>query len=629
MPFTPTAEQDAILRHPVGTHARLLAGPGTGKSATLIEWLGRHPLARAKLLTFTRAATAELVAKLSTREDIDLDRPSTIHSFCISVLMQNEGVGGFPRPFRMADDWEFDELVSASLARRLHIDKRSTERLFTELAANWESLSPTEDERVDAPARSRFMGAWNEHRAILGYTLLAELPWALRSALASHSDLDGIDHSVLIVDEYQDLNACDLEVLHLISERGVAIVAAGDDDQSIYSFRKAHPAGIRRFLTDYVGAMDYPLTITRRCARRIVEWANYVIQGDLDRPVERGALRAADEGANGEVALLSFASNGAEAHGVGALAKHLATDKHIPYSEILILLRSDYNGQFSKPIKEELTQLGIAYTDANDAKAVFADLANRKTISILRLAVNGEDSLAWASVLHLAKGIGATFFDYIYERARASHSTFGHTLLQAYDAGYPDLSTVLRARATALVRDIKLAVTTISVPDEVPEAGWGAFIIAQSASSASIQLSDEFKALLLNIDERVEDARTLERYLGQMAPIAKDIALEKTDRVRIMSLAGSKGLTVRAAIIVGLEEGIVPLEGRDLAEERRLLYVGLTRAEQYAFGTWALRRLGPTARTGRTQVHERRRVSSFVEGGPVVSEDGNSYLARV
>lgn len=123
--------------------------------------------------------------------------------------------------------------------------------------------------------------------------LLSELPYSLRTALRDHPDLDGVDYQVLVVDEYQDLNACDLDVLRLLSARGCAIVAAGDDDQSIYSFRKAHPQGIRNFLADYAGAVEYPLTITRRCGRRIVEWANYVIQGDPDRPAERGALRAA------------------------------------------------------------------------------------------------------------------------------------------------------------------------------------------------------------------------------------------------------------------------------------------------------------------------------------------------
>ena len=117
-PFAPTAEQDVILGHSRDCHARILAGPGTGKSATVIAWLVQNHPIRARLLTFTRAATGELVEKLAQREDIELDAPTTIHAFCISVLLRNGGVGEFPRPFRMADDWETDNIVEPTLARR-------------------------------------------------------------------------------------------------------------------------------------------------------------------------------------------------------------------------------------------------------------------------------------------------------------------------------------------------------------------------------------------------------------------------------------------------------------------------------------------------------------------------------
>src|SRR5262249_9536419 len=227
-PFAPTEEQQLILDHVVGRHARILAGPGTGKSVTVIAWLAANHPVRARLLTFTRAATGELVQKLAQREDLELDRPSTIHAFCISVLLRNGGVGEFPKPFRMADDWETDTIVEPTLARRLNIGRRDVVKLFAELAANWESLNPAENPAVSAAVRARFIGGWQEHRSIMGYALLAELPYSLRSALRDHPDLEGTDYAVLVVDEYQDLNACDLDVLRRLAARGCAIVAAGD-----------------------------------------------------------------------------------------------------------------------------------------------------------------------------------------------------------------------------------------------------------------------------------------------------------------------------------------------------------------------------------------------------------------
>jgi DNA helicase II / ATP-dependent DNA helicase PcrA len=380
MAFNPTEEQKAVLAHDLRRHGRILAGPGTGKSATIITLLNSLPDGspiRAKLLTFTRAATAELAHKLSEAENVLCDRPSTVHSFCISVLLSNPGVGEFPEPFRMADDWENREIVRPTLARRLGIQVRQVRELFGELAANWESLVPQERPGIEPAVRARFMGGWRQHREIYGYTLPSELPHALLNALQDHDDLKGIQYDALVVDEYQDLNACDLAVLRAIADRGCAIIGAGDDDQSIYSFRKAHPEGIRRFPTDYNGAADYPLSITQRCGRRIVEWANYVIQGDPDRPVARGGLQCADNAPEGEVALLSFAGEVAEARGIATLTQDLMR-RGIQPSQILILMRSDYNGQFSKRIKAELEAREIAFSNPDTVNEILEHEPNRR-----------------------------------------------------------------------------------------------------------------------------------------------------------------------------------------------------------------------------------------------------------
>jgi DNA helicase-2/ATP-dependent DNA helicase PcrA len=178
------------------------------------------------LLTFTRAATAELAKKVSDHPAAATQRPSTIHSFSISVLLQNPGAGNFPEPLRIADDWEDSEIVHPTLARRANIHVNRLGNLIREMAANWESLQPALHPRVDPAERARFLGAWNEHRQIYGYVLLSELPYALRHALSNHPDLEGLNYEMLIVDEYQDLNACDLDVLRLIAERGCFIIGA-------------------------------------------------------------------------------------------------------------------------------------------------------------------------------------------------------------------------------------------------------------------------------------------------------------------------------------------------------------------------------------------------------------------
>jgi DNA helicase-2/ATP-dependent DNA helicase PcrA len=369
--FRPSEEQEAILGHEPGEDARVLAGPGTGKSATLVAWLDRlldeSDPPKVKLLTFTRAATAELAGKVLDHEALAVEKPSTVHSFAVSVLLKNDGAGDFPQPLRMVDDWERDRIVEGSLARRAKVNKRRIRRLIGEMAAAWESLNEEEDPEVDSEERTRFLGVWTEHRTIYGYTLPAELPYALLTALEEHPDLEGVDFDLLIVDEYQDLNACDLALLQQIGLRGCAVVGAGDDDQSIYSFRKADPAGIRRFEDDYPGAVTFPLSISRRCGRRILDWATHVIEGEVGRP-PKPRLTCPDEAADGEVALLAFAGQKSEATGIARLAKQLIDRDGMAPQDILILLRGDHNGQFSKPIKEALDEEEISYSDPDALK---------------------------------------------------------------------------------------------------------------------------------------------------------------------------------------------------------------------------------------------------------------------
>jgi DNA helicase-2/ATP-dependent DNA helicase PcrA len=632
MPFRPTPEQTAILGHGVDRHARVLAGPGTGKSATLValvdQLLAGNPAPRLKLLTFTRAATGELAKKVSEHPAAAAERPSTIHSFAISVLLRNPGTGDFPQPLRIADDWEEKNIVRPTLARRVKVQRPRLNNLIREMAANWESLQPEESPRVDPAERARFHGAWNEHRQVYGYTLLAELPYALRNALNDHPDLEGVDYNLLIVDEYQDLNACDLEVLRLIAGRGCSVIGAGDDDQSIYSFRRAAPEGIRRFPGDYPGAGDYSLSVTQRCGSRIIEWATHVIEGDPDRPVGRPRLRSAEGSPPGEVGLLAFAGEATEADGITRTIQCLIEVEHIPASEILVLLRGDYNGAFSGAIKQRLGDIDIPCSDPDIVERMLAEPDNRRMLEVLRLLVNRGDSLAWASVLQMTAGIGDTFLDYVYERARAQRIQFGQALLDAHSAAFPGGPTVSSGRARGVIETVLRWLDAHQVPEAVPEEGWGDWIIGIAGDDTVPGPSEDLTTLLRALDDLAETELGLGRYLGQISPLGRDWALAESTGVRIMTMGGAKGLTVQATVIAATEEGIIPRPDCDLGEERRLLYVGMTRAKRFLYCTWARRRRGPTARAGAARVAIARRHSSFLDGGPVRSEDGDAYIRR-
>ena len=577
------------------------------------------------MLTFTRNAAAELADKVATEAEALAVAPTTIHSFAISVLLRNDGAADLPQPLRLADDWEQSNLIYPQLAKRCDVRVARIRHLVREMASAWERLEPRDDPGVSPEERARFHGAWTEDRRLFGYTLLSELPYALRSALNNHDDLDGIDLDMLIIDEYQDLNACDLSVIKMLAELGCSIVAAGDDDQSIYSFRCADPAGIRHFRDDYPSSVNYPLSISQRCGRRLAEWATYVIAGDTDRPA-KPKLTVRDNAPDGETALLSFKNDRGEVEGVRDLVTGLIRHEQLDAAEIIVLTRSDHHGMFSSPIAEAMRENDIPVGDSGELDRLLDEDTSRRLLASARLCAEPQDSLAWATLLKLAPGIGPVFTDYVTERARSAGSRFGATLLALHEAGYPDAPRS-SVRAATVVSNVRQWLEGRSMPNAA-EMRWGEWMLAQCDGVVVPQPTRGFADLLLELDAVDHKERTLSGFVGQVGPLGADLRSSKDTGVRIMTMTRAKGLTARAAILVGLDTGLIPRPGAPLDEERRLLYVAMTRSTEYLLGTWAQRRVGPTARAGARRVGGLRAPCEFLAGGPVSSVGGKQYLER-
>jgi DNA helicase II / ATP-dependent DNA helicase PcrA len=614
----------------------VLAGPGTGKSATVVDLIhrllasddGTQP--RIRLLTFTRAATAELAGKVAAQE-AEVERPSTVHSFAISVLLQNPGSAPFVEPLRIADDWEQKQIIRPELAAMTGVTPTFVkDHLMPEMQAMWQSLVPEEDSEIDEATRNRFVGAFRQHRHIMGYVLLGELPDLLRQALEAYDDLKGIDYDFLVVDEYQDLNACDLRVLELLAHSGVAVFAVGDDEQSIYGWRKAAPEGIRRFPEDYPDADDYVLSVSHRCGSEIIRWARFVIEADPERPRDRDRLVPVDGAPPGEVALLSFPSQVTEARGVADVVQNLIEKEGLKPSEILVMSRGDFHGQFSQPIKDELDSRGINVDDPSWVVEVVNDAANRVVLSLARLMVNRNDSLAWSGLTVLEPGVGRTFREAIYDRAVEADTTFAEALLAAYADDFDSMSGAAPQRAKQLIARTMAWLDANPVPEgeDVPER-WGEWLsLAFADGEAPAHMSDTLAELLGVVDDVIEAGTNLPRFLGQVEPLAKDHASAQASGVRFLTMGLSKGLTVEASIIIGAEEEIIPNPRSHEDEERRLLYVALTRAKRFSYVTWATRRTGPTARAGTPRVQGRRLLSSLLRGGPIETQNGQAYICR-
>lgn len=609
-----------------------MAGPGTGKSLTSV-WLAeklqeRDPELGVRMVTFTRSATHALTDKLEEAE-LKVSESSTIHSYALGLLMGHPALASIPTPLRIPDAVE-QELVHKHIAEILRktrgfskVKSNHIERLEREMASQWETLEekPTPS---DPRLQAAYVGAWKEHRATFGYTLLSELPFQAWQMLRDHEP-PIVPPDLLVVDEYQDLNRVDIALVRELADRGSRVVAIGDPDQSIYSFRLAAPEGIREFPRTFEDAASYRLSVCFRSGEGVVRPARMLIDTLTER--EGSVELKPNPERSSRFYYARFKGYKAEAVGVAKMiaARH---EQGVALRDIAVLVRSKPE-RFQDLLEPELAKRGIGLVKTDWVEDVLAGGVIRKRLCHLRLAVGQKDSLAWWVLLHRTSGIADTFINYVYELARSNEETFGETLLGSHpqfrDApGGRSIRTAERLVRETLFRADRLAKKIADA--ELGEEGWGGWIVENVGSGG---LSETERKLLLTVGDALSEEEGLNRFLGQLTPIAKDLA-SRADAVRLMTMTESKGLTVDSAFVMGVEEGLMPHPKGHIEEEKRLLYVAMTRAERLCVLSFAKWRRGPTGRQGSGQTDQSRGRSPLLAGLPTIDwTAGNQVVADV
>lgn len=638
-----TDEQRAAACY-VGSHMRLLAGPGTGKTHTLtrrVLYLVTEqgvPPSRILCLTFTRVAAYDLRAKIQRHlKPMGLDFPhvSTLHAFALRQLLRNATlIDSLPRPLRIADDWEEKEVIFEDMKVLLNRRVNQVRADFRKLSADWETLRAEEENWRSEFQDAELLGAWEEHRRIYGYTLRSELVYQLKQALVQMPGFlleSGFDH--VLIDEYQDLNLCDLAIADWLTLHGAQLLAAGDDDQSIYGFRYAHPSGIRDFLDQFPSATSFELSLCKRCGSRILNFALWVAQQDRDRVAKN--LRAAPEQPEGEVHLLSFRRGAEETRAVARICKRLI-EKGTPPREILILLRSDHRRAFSRPLHAALEDQGVPVASKASKDSPLDTIAGRRLLALLRLSCNRRDHLAWRTRLKLTPRIGPQAIGSLYERARQNGTTFSealeHVLLHPnmVDAGIRRVASEARAVLDTLdyvfgeTDGSTTDPTRLDADDTVPEQLTERI---RNAVERDVQNSAERDTLLAHL---IQIAVT--SGVGDVSGLLTAIAVGREklepelepDRVNILTMHQAKGLDSDVTFIVAAEDEYLPQSDElvAVADDRRLLYVSMTRARKMLFITYSAQRSGPQMHTGRTGGVQTRHLSRFLRSGPAQVENG-------
>jgi len=607
-----------------GSHARLLTGPGTGKTrclarriAYLVTERGISPL-EILATTFTRAAAFELrkqVSEAIANSIGKIPRISTLHSFSLRQLLLNAPISDLPYPIRITDDYEEREIIIEDLKDLLKYKVRKVRKLFGDLSADWQTLKPDQSGWESEFPDPEFVDAWREHRRIYGYTLRAELVYQLKKALDLKPDfqIEGPPR-YLLVDEYQDLNPCDLAVIRNIVDRGAELYGAGDDDQSIYGFRKAYPQGIRNFDREYKPSEDLKLEVCRRCDRKILNFAQYVARQDRHR-IEK-PLRPAEDAGEGIVKRLGFTNQEEEARGISKICKSLLDTSGYAPKDILILLRSDHQQWFSTPIRSALEQEQIPVEILENLTAPLDELSGRKVLCMLRLLENPQDDLAWRTLLEIRhQGVGTKTVKHIYEIARSRGIRFANSLdLIAQGQEQIPRSKILQTELQnikARLKELESRKQGIELAEFIDLATQE--IVDDEDKRTAVKDCLDRIAVLTNASDVKDLLAGLQVSLGRYEQDSSD-----AEKVRIMTMHQAKGLTSPVVIIAAAEDEYIPGKaiGLEVDDERRLLYVSLTRARQRLYITYCNRRTNEQMHTGKNPGSPRRNVTQFLRDIP-------------
>jgi DNA helicase-2/ATP-dependent DNA helicase PcrA len=631
-------QQQAIINHDPGRHGRVLAGPGTGKSwasvALLERLLTERPELHVGMLTFTRAATAELAKKLGDTELATLKnaKPSTIHAFALSLLMSNPLASSLPVPLRIPDSWEREELIYPDLGKRLRTQGHDDVTVWTikdlesEMAAGWSSLDPDLVTLAEmAPKlRNAFLGLWGLHRRVYGYALLAELPFRAVLAIQDYGvEVENLEF--MIVDEYQDLNKTDIELIRLLTVQDVRVLAVGDEDQSIYSRRMAAPQGILDFCNQFEAERDYPLTETRRFGGDLLPAANSLIEMATDRSEKPSLTPHADAPAT-RFRYLRFDTDEGELEGVARLVGHRINVQGISPSGAAILVRSR-DDRWANALAPLLDQHNVPYRSVAWVERALEEREVRRGLALVRLALNDRDSIAWWTLLRLTNGISKDFERYIFDSRQSEDEAFVESLLRLYP-DFPDSPGLPSSnKAASLIDETTDLIAGINIEGaELDERNWGGWVLDLLNRE---NVSDDAVGLLESVGTAIPATDGLRAFLSKLEPTGKDLAAGSSDSVRIMNMGRAKGLTLDTVVLMGVEKGLIPHPRGQYEEERRLLYVALTRAERLCVMTFAKSRSSNLAFLGAPNIGGTRGRSPLITELPEFGwRDGSDWISK-
>ena len=622
----------------------ILAGAGSGKTrvlthrtAYLIEECGVNPY-NIMAITFTNKAAGEMRERIDQMVGYGSESiwVCTFHSTCVRILRRYIDRLGFGTNFTIYDSDDQKTLMK-DICKRLEIDtKMYKEKMFLSAisSAKDELIDPIEFEtraagdyvkRKQAQVYREYQQALKQNNALDFDDLImktVELFKLDKEVLASYQDR----FRYIMVDEYQDTNTAQFELIRLLALKYQNLCVVGDDDQSIYKFRGANIYNILNFEHHFPDATVIKLEQNYRSTQNILDAANAVIANNQGRKEKR---LWTDNGAGDKITFEQLDTAAEEADFVARDIARRVRKGEYQYKDCAILYRT--NAQ-SRLFEERFITANIPYKIFGGVN-FYARKEVKDLLAYLKTIDNGQDDLAVRRIINIPKrGIGAASINKVALYAQEQEISFYDALCVAEQV--PGLGkAAAKIRPFVLfIQSMKAKAKLLSVADLLRE------VIETTGYVRELEAegTDEAEARIENIDELIskavdyaegEEAPTLNGFLENVALVADiDSFDENSDYVVLMTLHSAKGLEFPNVYLAGLEDGLFPSymsitsdnSQAEIEEERRLAYVGITRAKKNLTITSARVRMV----RGQTQYGK---VSRFVREIPPELLSGKIY----
>jgi DNA helicase II / ATP-dependent DNA helicase PcrA len=589
----------------------VLAGAGTGKTRVLTTRLahllriGKAWPSQILAVTFTNKAAQEMkerVSHLMGGQPVEGWWLGTFHSLCARMLRRHAEIVGLTSSFTILDQDDQARLLKQILEAENIDTKKWPAKVILSFIERWKDrgLTPDQVSRNEAGdvANGKLPSLYRIYQDRLKAInacdfgdLLLHMITILRDP--AHKDVIEDYHrrfKYILVDEYQDTNVAQYLWLRLLAQGHNNICCVGDDDQSIYGWRGAEVGNILRFEKDFPGAKIVRLEQNYRSTNNILQAAGAVIANNEGR---LGKELWSEAGAGEKINVRGLWDGEAEARWVGEEIEQLQ-NKKTPLNEIAVLVRAGFQ---TREFEERFMQLGVNYKVIGGPR-FYERMEVRDALAYLRVVAQPADDLALERIINVPKrGLGDTTISMLYAYARKSNMSLHEAILNLVQTD--ELKPKIKSTLQKLMDDFARWRSLVSTMNHAELA---ALLLDESGYMQmwKTDKSPEAPGRIENLKELVsgmQEYESLAEFLEHVALVLENQDKGTGEAVSIMTLHGAKGLEFDAVFLPGWEEGLFPSQRtmdengiKGLEEERRLAYVGLTRARKQAYVSFAANR---------------------------------------